>query len=272
MERLSMGDIGRRLTKAGRLTLRPLCVYGSEEPPSRGIPSTEISSCIAKAIFTSALFSGTPPIYVGEDTLEDCCGGGAAMFGFRRFAPGIKYFVSTGTKSFRNGAAEYLRASPELVEENQRLVGRITPPGRYVVIQACDDLSGDDPGVRSVLCFAGAEQARNLCGLVHFHSVDPFTEVLVPQGPSCASFVSFAAGMAERAPENAVFLGPCDPTGNSWFPPDMMSIAIPIKMARRMCDDLANSFIVKRSQVAYPRRRSAIEPPGARKGRSVRRT
>ena len=216
---------------------------------------------MAKAILTLSLVRATPPIYIGKDTLEGCCGGGVSHFGFGEFNPGIKYFVSYGSKDFRNGAAEYLRATPELVEESWRVLGKITPPGRYIVIRACADLAGEDPGVRSVLCFAGVEQIRNLCGLVHFRSRDQFNEIVVPQGASCASFVTFAAGMAVGAPKNAVFLGPCDPTGNSWFPPDMMSMAIPIKIARRMCEDLEESFIVKRPQVAYPARRTKLKAP-----------
>jgi hypothetical protein len=62
--------------------------------------------------------------------------------------------------------------------------------------------------------------------------------------------------MVENAPADAVFVGPCDPTGNSWFPPDHLSLAIPLKMARRMSEDLDSSFIIKRSAVAYPKHRT----------------
>ena len=254
MQELSVSEIGKRLTQAGRLKIRPLCVYGSQEIPEGVTPSTSVSSCVARAIFTLATRQKTPPIYVTADMPERCCPGGLAQFGFTEFDPGIKYFVSTGSKDFRNGAAEFLRASPELVEENRRLMGKITPPGKYLVIQSCSDLVSEDRGVRSILCFGIAEQIRNLCSLVQFRSRDPFREVLIPQGASCASFVSYAAGMVENAPANAVFVGPCDPTGNSWFPPDHLSIALPIKMAKRISEDLENSFIIKRPNVAYPKR------------------
>ena len=259
MTPLSINDIGKRLTIAGRLKARPLCVYGAETVPDGAVPAPSISSCVARAILRTAVRKRAPAIYLGEDALEDCCGGGVAMFGFRPFDPGIKYFVSYGSKTFRNGAAEYLRATPELVEENRKLMGKTTPPGRFVVIQACEDLEDKDPGVLSVLCFGVAEQIRNMCSLVQFRSHDPFAEVLLPQGASCASFVTYAAGMVERAPKEAVFVGPCDPTGNSWFPPDHLSLAIPIKIARRMCEDLDQSFIIMRSKVAYPERRIKVQ-------------
>jgi hypothetical protein len=254
----SIGEIGRRLTQAGRLKIRPLCIYGSERITEGVVPSTSVSPCIARAILTVAIHGEKPPIYVSADMGERCCEGGLAHFGFKGFDPGIKYFVSTGWKGFRDGAAEFLRASPELVEENQRLMGKITPPGKYLVIRPCADLVDEDPGVRSVLCFGMAEQIRNMCSLVHFRSRDPFREVHVPQGASCASFVSYAAGMVEKAPSDAVFAGPCDPTGNSWFPPDHLSLAIPIGIARRMSEDLESSFITKRPAVAYPEHRAPL--------------
>ena len=255
MTGLSVSEIGNKLTHAGRLKIRPLCVYGSENSPEGVAPSTSVFSCIARAIFTLAVHEKMPPIYVAADIREKCCAGVLAQFGFIEFNPGIKYFVSTGWKGFRNGAAEFLRASPDLVEENRKLMGKITPPGKYIVIRPCADLVNEDPGVRSVLCFGIAEQIRNLCSLVHFRSRDPFREILVPQGASCASFVSYAAGMVENAPGDAVFVGPCDPTGNSWFPPDHLSLAIPINLAKRMSEDLESSFIIKRATVAYPERR-----------------
>jgi hypothetical protein len=251
---LTIAELGKRLTIAGRLKLRPLCIYGSDKVPRGSTPTNKVDSCIAKAILTLAEKKKTPPLYIGEDTLNGCCGGGVAMFGFGPHAPGIKYFVSYGSPTFRNGAAEYLRASPELFEENRKRAGKITPLGKYIVMRACADLADQDPGVKSVLVFGVGDQIRNLCALVHFRSRDPFNEVIMPQGASCASFVTYASGMAENAPKEAVFIGPTDPTGNSWFPSDHLSLAMPIKMARRMCDDMTESFIMKRPKVAYPTR------------------
>jgi len=254
---LPISEIGARLGLAGRLKGRPLCVYGSTALPDGIIPSTSISTCVAKAIMTVALRAESPSIYVAAEMPETCCPGGLAHLGFMKFNPGIKYFVSTGSKNFRDGEAEFLRASPELVEENWRLMGKITPPGKFIIIRPCADVT-DDPGVRSILCFGGAEQIRNMVALVHFSARSPFREVLVPQGAACASFVSYAAGMIEKAPVDTVFVGPCDPTGNIWFPQDYLSIAIPVNMARRMADDLESSFIIRRPNVAYPEQRVEV--------------
>ncbi len=252
MADLSIAELGDRLTIAGRLKMRPLCVYGSETIPAGAKPTHQIDSCLARAIFTLASKEKTPPLYIGEDTADECCGGGAAIFGFRPYGQWTKYFVSSGSPNFRHGAAEYLRASPELFEENREKVGKITPLGKYMVICACADLKDHDPGVKSLLVFGIGHQIRNICALVHFGSHDPFGEILIPQGASCATFVTYAAGMAEHAPKDAAYVGPTDPTGNSWFPEDHLSLAIPIRLARRMCDDMPNSFVVMRAKVAYP--------------------
>lgn len=256
---LSINEIGAKLRGAGRLRTRPLCVYGSKTIPDETKSSTSISRCVAQAIATVAFRDNTPSIYVTAEMPETCCPGGLAHFGFTRFNPGIKYFVSTGSKDYRDGAAEFLRASPELFDECQRMIGRITPLNRYIVIQACAGITNADPRVRSVLCFGNAEQIRNLISLIQFRSLDPFQNTLAPQGAACASFVSYAAGMVEKFAPDASVVGPTDPTGNRWFPQDYLSLAIPIKIARRMAEDLENSFIMKRPAVAYPEQRLGLQ-------------
>ena len=223
--------------------------------PDKTIPSTSIGRCIAQAIATVAFCRESLGIYVRKEMPEACCFGGLAHFGFIQLNPGIKYFVSTGSEEFRNGEAEFLRASPEIFEEGRRMMGKITALDEYIVIRPCADLQDEDPGVKSIVCFGTAEQVRNLISLVHFRSRDPFHNTLAPQGAACASFVSYAAGMVENSPPDSTFVGPSDPTGNSWFPEDHLSLAIPIKIARCMANDLSSSFIMKRPTVAYPEHR-----------------
>ena len=88
--------------------------------------------------------------------------------------------------------------------------------------------------------------------LVHFNRDDPFSPVIVPWGPSCSTFITYPAGMAERAPTRTAFMGPQDPTQNRTLPPGMMVIGIPAGVALEMAANLENSFVVKRSRVAFP--------------------
>jgi hypothetical protein len=66
-------------------------------------------------------------------------------------------------------------------------------------------------------------------------------------------------GMAENAPRDSAYIGPTDPTGNPWFPPELMVMGIPIVLARQMVDDLDESFICKRGKIAYPNSHIAVK-------------
>jgi hypothetical protein len=63
--------------------------------------------------------------------------------------------------------------------------------------------------------------------------------------------------MSAHAPLDALFMGPTDPTVNRFFPPDLMGVGIPIAVARRMCEPIEESFVVKRPAVPFPERREA---------------
>ena len=258
MKILTIKEIGEKFTQAGRLQARPLCIYGSDIIPKNAIPINTINRCFANAIFTLAIKKEYNTLYIGEDVLKGCCPGGQAWFGYISFPPMLNYFISTGSKEYRNGAAEYLVASPELAESRLKLMGKITPLGKYIIIRACEDISEEKLNVKSILCFGISEQIRNLSMLAYFSSNNPFDLIQMPMGPSCASFVTFPTGMAENGPENRVIIGPTDPTGNYWFPPDYMSMGIPFEVAERMSEDFNNSFITKRSDVAFPKKRANI--------------
>jgi hypothetical protein len=250
MPELSIAEIGEKLTTAGRLKYRPLCVYGSDKAPDDSVKTSSIDRCIAKVMLKMASDDSIPAITISSED-GDCCGGGRTWLGFISMDPMLKYFVTVGHKDFRGGAAEHLKATPELFEKSYRSLGRITPPGRFIVVRRCADMT-DDPGVRSILCFGIGEQVRNLAGLAEFTESEQFSTVVTPGGPTCATFITYPAGMAEKAPKDAVFLGPTDPTSNIWFPPELMAMGIPVKKARQMAESLESSFIGKRPKVAYP--------------------
>lgn len=255
---LSIQEIGKKLGEAGRLKLRPLCVYGADEIPQGAVASYIIDRCIAKAVYIAALFEETPPVYADAGH-DQCCPGGMAWMGFNEPHPMLKYFVTVGTPEFHGGAAEHLRATPELFDKGRKRAGKITPPGKYIVIGPCtDDVLPDK--IRSLILFAGSEQIRNLCGLAQFNSSDPFFKTLIPAGATCSTMITFPAGMAENAPKDSAYVGPADPTGNSWLPPDLMIMGIPIALAQQMASDLEESFICKRSKIAYPENRAIIKP------------
>ncbi len=258
MSGISIKNIGESIRRAGRLTTQPLCAYGSESVPDGGKPTTSVDRCLAKAIYMAALSEKAPPLYFGKGALAGCCAGGIGWTGYGRMAPLIDFFVSTGTKEFRNGEAEYLKASPDAVKKSKEALGTITPLGTYTVIRRCDDLEAD-PGVKAIICYGNAEQIRNLSSMVHFRSTDTFNSVRAAWGPTCATILTYPAGLAEKAPRDSAYIGPMDPTGNCWFPEDRMALGIPIRVAIGIYEDLDSAFVTKRSHIAYPESREPLE-------------
>jgi len=255
---LTIKEIGIKLAQAGMLKPSVLCVYGSETIPVDATPIKKINRCIANAIFTLSAQKNINTVFIGEDDLEGCCPGGQAWFGYKGFMPMLKYFLSTGSEDFRGGAAEYLIANPDLAEKQLKSIGKITPLGKYTVIQRCDGIDDQNFEAKAFICFGVSEQIRNLCSLAHFRPENAVT-IQNPWGPSCASFVTHPAGMAENSQKNCIIIGPSDPTGNHWFPQNYLSIGIPFEIAKRMAHDLDQSFITKRSEVAYPINRTSFK-------------
>ncbi|MHA2283995.1 MAG: DUF169 domain-containing protein [Promethearchaeota archaeon] len=251
---LTIKKIGIKLAQAGMLKSSVLCVYGSESILVNATPIKKINRCIAHAIFTLSAQKKINTIYIGEDDLEGHCPGGQAWFGYKGFMPMLKYFLSTGSEDFRGGAAEFLIANPDLAEKQLQSIGKITPLGSYTVIQKSDEIDDQDLDVKAFLCFGKPEQIRNLCSLAHFRPENAIN-IRIPWGPSCASFITYPAGMAESGPKNCIIIGPTDPTGNYWFPHSYLSLGIPYEIAKRMAQDLDQSFISKRPEIAYPKRR-----------------
>jgi hypothetical protein len=255
-------EIGAALQEAGRLDRQPLYVLGANVIPDSCVPLTSIDRCIAKVMFLLAGHPEAPAVYLSADQAEKGCGGGMQWSGFCEANPMIKFFVSTGTPEFRNGMAEYLRASPEIAEEAAERAGGFTAPGENLVIATADKVANlglDASAALCVTCFGTAEQIRNLSALVHYRNTDIFQNVVLAVGPACSTFVSYPAGLAQKSPKNAAYAGPADPTGNIWFPPDFMALGIPIALAQQMADDVPASFLTQRPMVAFPTKRAELK-------------
>lgn len=254
MTHSAVSEIGGRLAEAFRLSAAPLAVCGSEEVLADAVPLPSVHRCIAVAMYRMATGAAdAPALYLGEEANAGCCPGGLAHMGFVGRSAEIRWFVSTGRPDIRGGAAEYLKADPALVDACFERTGPVTPPGRYLVIRPCCTVT-DDAAVRSICLFGTAEAVRNIAALVHFDRPDPFSPVIAPWGPACATFVSYPAGMAAGAPRDAAFMGPTDPTVNHALPPEVLAIGIPVEVARRMAGNLDASFVVRRPRVAFPER------------------
>ncbi len=251
-------SIGEKLTQALRLPGRAVCVFGTDNVPQGSVPISKVDRCIARAVFKVSMDERTPAVHFGAEAKAGICPGGQGWCGLTVPPPAIKYFVSTGTPDFRNGAAEYLKPDPEAAERFFAAPGRIAFPYKFITIAGWDQIEeGQD--VLSYILIGSAESIRNLGGLVQYTYEEVFSSITMPSGPSCASMVTYAAGLSEKAPRDTAFVGPVDPTGNAWFPPNMMSMALPAEMAGRLAGSIEGSFLSRRPQVAFPIKRLGMD-------------
>ena len=244
-------EIGAKLKAAFRLSTRPLAVYGSEVLPASIPPMTRVNRCFAVSMYRMATVNEISAIYVSADTREDCCLGGLYHMGYIPIPDEIKYFVSTGRKDVRGGAAEYLKADPELVERCMLLADR------YIHRENILSFRHVKPfqilGLPSDPCVALVQPSKYVILRHSFTSIGTthFT-VIVPWGSACSTYITFPAGLADKTPLDTAFMGPQDPTQNHSLPPEMMAIGIPVDTAERMVKNLDASFIIWRPQVAFP--------------------
>jgi hypothetical protein len=254
-----INKVGKKFKKALKLDTFPLVIYESENLPENAMPMCSIDRCIAKSIFLSSTDEKADPLYISNKTLKGCCPGAMTYLGFAKPANFIKYFVSTGKENIRGGEAEYLKASPEDVEKFLESIGKVKKVENNLIVQKCEDMADDsdiyvENNIKSILIFGESEQIRNLSNLIYFKNENTFTGISMPFGPTCASFITYPNGMAEETPKETSFIGPVDPTGNIWFPSNYLSMGIPIEIAIELCENIDNSFLSKRPEVAFPQK------------------
>jgi hypothetical protein len=248
---MDLREAGEILRKGARLKDAPIVVTGMDAPPRKAMGIGGLDRCVAKALYTIAR-DGDPCAYAGEGHLL-FCPGAQTWLGFRPWHPGLEHFISQGSKDYRQGEAEYLKRDAATVMRSREAIGRITAPAKVLgFFPVTREFEGRP---LSLIVYGDAEQVRALAGLAHYGSSDALDEVRMPWGPTCASLVTYPAGMAEKMPKCCV-VGPSDPTGDDWFPREKMSFAMPAEAAIRMAADLPSSFLAQRTKVVFPEHRA----------------
>jgi hypothetical protein len=126
-------EIAQNMIEAVGLEHPPLYVYGTNTLPPDAVSSVEVDRCIAKAIFGLAKENTRRAIFIEKDEGRRCCPGGQGWFGFKEFMPHLPSFLSNGDANFRGGASEHLFATPELAHKRLNAIGKVQPPGKYIV-------------------------------------------------------------------------------------------------------------------------------------------
>jgi hypothetical protein len=263
---MTVNEVGARLSEAGRLELRTLCVCAAEKPPVGLSRVSDIITtghrCLGKASLMVAT-GVSDGYYVDRDAPKGICQGAMGWLGLVEFTPAVLDDLATGPD------AMFLKESPQCAGRTLKAIGKTRFPGAHLVVQATE--KAVDIEALSYLCFGSAEQVRNLCGLLHFGSNSPFGQIDAAWGSFCASFIAFPSGLAEGAPKNTAFLGPTAPDGNPWFPMDLMAIAIPAAVALRMAGHVDSSFVTHCAETTYPVARDQVVAAAVQKRRDASR-
>ncbi len=251
MSHLSVSEVGEQLAKAGRLELKPLCIYASDTVPSGVEKVSDIVKtghrCFAKALLLVAA-GKADGVYLGQDVMTGVCQGSLGWLGLVEFPEDVCNMLSTG-----GSHPMYIKETAAGAAWTLKKMGHVSFPGKYLIMQTCEKTGDVSP--LSYLCIGNAEQIRNLCGLVHFGSDTPFGQIDAAWGSFCATFIAYPTGMAKGAPKDTAFIGPMGPDGNTLLLPDMMALGLPAKMALRMADDVEKSFAVKCPETTWPAKR-----------------
>ncbi|CAJ37409.1 DUF169 domain-containing protein [Methanocella arvoryzae] len=258
----SISHVDAKLVQAGRLHLRPVYTFAADTLPAGAVQVsavvTEGHKCLAKALLIQAIHPEVPPVYLGGDAMKGCCFGASAWLGFMKMPPMMKAMYASVPKGDGKHNAHYLKATPDLCEAGLKSLGRLIPAGKYLVMGTCDERTESLARPVSALCFGTAEQIRNLCGLVHFSRADLFNPVIAAWGAHCATFISYPAGLWENVPKDTAFIGPAASYGNDWFPPDLLALSMPYRMAVQLSEDYGQSFAEKCPDKTYPATRDQL--------------
>jgi len=246
----SARSVGEKLREAGRLELKPLCVYSPSEMPDGVVQVSDLirqgGRCLAKAVMLVA--AGESDAVGVSRNSKGVCVGALCFMGYAPISKPMMVDIAV-----RGEDAVYIKGTEAVCDSTIDSIGRIESPGDHIVVGTCDFAGDIEP--LSYLCFGTAEQIRNLCGLIHFSAGSAFGQIDAPWGSGCSLFITYPAGMAAGSPKGVSFLGPTAADCNPWFPSETMSLSLPAAIAERMAADVDASFVAKCPEIAYPSER-----------------
>jgi len=171
------------------------------------------------------------------------CRGGLLYTGYAtERSPDFRYFLSHGGPGGVEG--ERYKQTPELVDEWQKNIESLPTGGKSIVFIRWDHLTAsDNPEV--VIFFARPEVLSGLFTLANYDESDP-NGVICPMGAGCSSLIHYPWLEQQKENPRAV-LGMFDPSARSCVPPDMLTIAIPMKKFIRIIGFMDESFLITKT-------------------------
>ena len=212
--------------------------FRKDSSPQKKVPPPDGWRCLICQIGRAR--NGTPLAF---DETSVTCKGGLMYSGYsHERPPDFLNFLSRGTPGGVEG--ERYKQTPEIVDAWQQDILAIPSQGKDLLVTRWDQLTGDDkPEV--VIFFARPEVLSGLFTLVNYDQADP-NGVICPMGAGCSSIIHYPWLEQQKENPKAV-LGMFDPSARPCVPPDMLTMAIPMKKFVRMVKFMEESFLITRS-------------------------
>jgi hypothetical protein len=177
------------------------------------------------------------------DAQSITCRGGLLYSGYQmERPPDFRYFLSYGKLGGVEG--ERYKQTPELVDTWQKNITSLPSNGKNIIFTRWDHLTaGDNPEV--VIFFARPEVLSGLFTLANFDQSDP-NGVICPMGAGCSSIIHYP-WLEQQKEEPKAVLGMFDPSARPCMPPDMLTMAIPMKKFTRIIGFMEESFLITKT-------------------------
>jgi len=261
-----------RIAEALRLKYHPVAILWTDKKPE-GARQFKPGKWGCVMWLLAAAAKGKTAVF-DQDTYG-CWGGGVGLgFGnqYLKFPGGLQcfhYFLSSGNEQWAEGrqAAEKIKPfvggsfledflhgegylkSPQLVEQFVEAMPMMEVPAKYVALQPLDAVKAEGKAPEIIVFLAGPDQLFALVILANYHR--PGTDnVTIPWAAGCQTIGIFPYREARSQNPRAV-VGLTDISARKnlrgQLDGDLFSFAVPWKMFQEMEDNVAGSFLEKRT-------------------------
>jgi uncharacterized protein (DUF169 family) len=235
----------------------PLGIFYADRQPEKGfIPKGAAHVCMI-GMLKKTRHQGETVYFDAEHT---GCFGGAYYMGFRDQAmPKIEYFLSCGIPGEMTGE-RYIR-TPEIAREYFAAAKPRKAPARYCIFKPLDKLLPNEQA-EVVVFFAPPDVLSGLFTLVNYAS-GRMDGVRIPFSSGCGASLSHPLKEAEEESPRAI-LGMFDVSARPFVEPDILTLAMPLKLFSTLLDNLDESFLITESWKKVKERIEKMQGAGSR--------
>jgi uncharacterized protein (DUF169 family) len=212
--------------------------FRTESADVKKVPPPDGWRCIICQI--GRVRNGTPLVM---DARSITCKGGLMYSGYScERPPDFRYFLSHGKAGGVEG--ERYKQSPEIVDAWEKKIPPLLPVEKEIHFTRWDQLTEQD-NPDAVIFFARPEVLSGLFTLANFDQGDP-NGVICPMGAGCSSLIYYP-WLEQQKEDPKVILGLFDPSARPCVPPDVLTMAFPMKKFTRVIGFMEESFLITKT-------------------------